>query len=107
MVKKNLHLQHLLNLTLTNCNLQNNKNTASFGGAICSNGGNATLTNCIVGSEVNDSGETESWSNAASQDNYSNYSAKGGGGIYIAEGIVAINNSKISFNYTPNPDQNY
>lgn len=95
------------NLTLTNCNLQNNKNTASFGGAICINGGNATLTNCIVGSEVNDSGETESWRNAASQDNYSNYSAEGGGGIYIAEGTVAINNSKISFNYTPNPDQNY
>lgn len=95
------------NLTLTNCNLQNNKNTASFGGAICINDGNATLTNCIVGSEVNDSGETERWRNAASQDNYSNYSAKGGGGIYIAEGIVAINNSKISFNYTPNPDQNY
>lgn len=95
------------NLTLTNCNLQNNKNTASFGGAIYINGGNATLTNCIVGSEVNDSGETESWRNAANQDNYSNYSAEGGGGIYIAEGIVAINNSKISFNYTPNPDQNY
>ena len=94
------------NLTLTNCTLQNNKNTSTTpGGAIYISAGKFTMNGGIIGEEITESDastEKQSWQDAATETNHSNYAYAGGGGIYVASGDVTINGGKISYNYTRN-----
>lgn len=94
------------NLTLTNCTLQNNKNTSTTpGGAIYISAGKFTMNGGIIGEEITESDastEKQSWQYAATETNHSNYAYAGGGGIYVASGDVTINGGKISYNYTRN-----
>ena len=96
------------NLTLTNCTLQNNKNTSTTpGGAIYISAGKFTMNGGIIGEEITESDastEKQSWQDAATETNHSNYAYAGGGGIYVASGDVTINGGKISYNYTRNPE---
>ena len=96
------------NLTLTNCTLQNNKNTSTTpGGAIYISAGTFTMNGGIIGEEITESDastEKQSWQDAATETNHSNYAYAGGGGIYVASGDVTINGGKISYNYTRNPE---
>ena len=74
------------NLTLTNCTLQNNKNTSTTpGGAIYISAGKFTMNGGIIGEEITESDastEKQSWQDAATETNHSNYAYAGGGGIY-------------------------
>lgn len=96
------------NLTLTNCTLQNNKNTSTTpGGAIYISAGTFTMNGGIIGKEITGSDAStgkQSWQDAATETNHSNYAYAGGGGIYVASGDVTINGGKISYNYTRNPE---
>lgn len=93
------------NLTLTNCTLQNNKNTSTTpGGAINISGGTFTMNGGIIGKEITESDGKQSWQFAATDSDFSNYAYAGGGGIYVASGDVTINGGKISHNYTRNPE---
>lgn len=95
-------------LTLNNCTLQNNKNTSTTpGGAINISAGTFTMNGGVIGNVISEDVESKkSWEYAANADSYSNYAAAGGGGIYVASGDVTIDNATISYNYTPNPDEN-
>ena len=96
------------NLTLTNCTLQNNKNTSTTpGGAIYISAGKFTMNGGIIGKKITGSDastEKQSWQDAATDSDFSNYAYAGGGGIYVASGDVTINGGKISYNYTRNPE---
>ena len=96
------------NLTLTNCTLQNNKNTSTPpGGAIYISAGKFTMNGGIIGEEITESDAStgkQSWQDAATDSDFSNYAYAGGGGIYVASGDVTINGGKISYNYTRNPE---
>ena len=95
-------------LTLNNCTLQNNKNTSNTpGGAINISAGTFTMNGGVIGKEISEDDENkQSWEDAATDSDFSNYAYAGGGGIYVANGNVTINNATISYNYTPNPDEN-
>lgn len=93
-------------LTLNNCTLQNNKNTSNTpGGAINISAGTFTMNGGVIGEVITetDSSKTYSWQYAATDSDFSNYAYAGGGGIYVADGTVTINDAKISYNYTRNP----
>ena len=96
------------NLTLTNCTLQNNKNTSTTpGGAIYISAGKFTMNGGIIGKKITGSDAStgkQSWQDAATDSDFSNYAYAGGGGIYVASGDVTINGGKISYNYTRNPE---
>ena len=95
------------NLTLTNCTLQNNKNTSTTpGGAIYISAGKFTMNGGIIGKEITGSASTgkQSWQDAATETNHSNYAYAGGGGIYVEDGTVTIKDAKVSYNYTRNPE---
>ena len=97
------------NLTLTDCTLQNNKNTSTTpGGAIYISAGTFTMNGGVIGEVITEGTDTtkQSWEDAATDSDFSNYAYAGGGGIYVANGNVTINNATISYNYTPNPDEN-
>lgn len=98
------------NLTLTNCTLQNNKNTSTTpGGAIYISAGKFTMNGGIIGEEITESDastEKQSWQDAATETNHSNYAYAGGGGIYVASGDVTIKDAKVSHNYVPDDDKN-
>lgn len=93
------------NLTLTNCTLQNNKNTSDTpGGAINISAGTFTMNGGIIGEEITERDGKQSWQYAATDSDFSNYAYAGGGGIYVEDGTVTINGGKISHNYTRNPE---
>lgn len=93
------------NLTLTNCTLQNNRNTSDTpGGAINISAGTFTMNGGIIGEEITESDGKQSWQYAATDSDFSNYAYAGGGGIYVEDGTVTINGGKISHNYTRNPE---
>ena len=98
------------NLTLTNCTLQNNKNTSTTpGGAIYISAGKFTMNGGIIGEEITESDastEKQSWQDAATDSDFSNYAYAGGGGIYVASGDVTIKDAKVSHNYVPDDDKN-
>lgn len=98
------------NLTLTNCTLQNNKNTSTTpGGAIYISAGKFTMNGGIIGKKITGSDAStgkQSWQDAATETNHSNYAYAGGGGIYVASGDVTIKDAKVSFNYVPDDDEN-
>ena len=86
-------------LTLNNCNLQNNKNVSTKGGAISISGGTFTMNGGVIGTKITENdGNKQSWEYVADESKCSNY-AKGGGGIYVADGTVTIKNAKVSYNY--------
>ena len=97
------------NLTLTNCTLQNNKNTSTTpGGAIYISAGKFTMNGGIIGKEITGSDAStgkQSWQDAATETNHSNYAYAGGGGIYVASGDVTIKDAKVSYNYVPDDDK--
>lgn len=95
------------NLTLTNCILQNNKNTSDTpGGAINISAGTFTMNGGVIGEVITetDLSKIYSWQYAATDSKFSNYAYAGGGGIYVEDGTVTINGGKISYNYTRNPE---
>lgn len=98
------------NLTLKNCTLQNNKNTSTTpGGAIYISAGKFTMNGGIIGKEITGSDAStgkQSWQDAATETNHSNYAYAGGGGIYVASGDVTIKDAKVSHNYVPDDDKN-
>ena len=86
-------------LTLNNCNLQNNKNMSTTGGAISISGGTFTMNGGVIGTKITENdGNKQSWEYVADESKCSNY-AKEGGGIYVADGTVTIKNAKVSYNY--------
>ena len=97
------------NLTLTNCTLQNNKNTSTTpGGAIYISAGKFTMNGGIIGKEITGSDAStgkQSWQDAATETNHSNYAYAGGGGIYAVDGTVTIKDAKVSYNYVPDDDK--
>ena len=95
-------------LTLNNCTLQNNENTSNTpGGAINISAGTFTMNGGVIGKVISEDVESKkSWEYAANADSYSNYAEAGGGGIYVEDGTVTINNAKISYNYTLDEDSN-
>lgn len=98
------------NLTLTNCTLQNNKNTSTTpGGAIYISAGKFTMNGGIIGKKITGSDAStgkQSWQDAATDSDFSNYAYAGGGGIYVASGDVTIKDAKVSHNYVPDDDKN-
>lgn len=98
------------NLTLTNCTLQNNKNTSTTpGGAIYISAGKFTMNGGIIGKKITGSDAStgkQSWQDAATDSDFSNYAYAGGGGIYVASGDVTIKDAKVSYNYVPDDDEN-
>lgn len=98
------------NLTLTNCTLQNNKNTSTTpGGAIYISAGKFTMNGGIIGKKITGSDastEKQSWQDAATDSDFSNYAYAGGGGIYVEDGTVTIKDAKVSYNYVSDDDKN-
>ncbi|MBP3562698.1 MAG: hypothetical protein J6J67_09390 [Treponema sp.] len=96
-------------LTLNNCTLQNNKNTSTTpGGAINISAGTFTMNGGVIGEVITEGTDTtkQSWEDAATDSDFSNYAYAGGGGIYVASGDVTIDNATISYNYTLDEDKN-